>query len=118
LPAIARRLEEMPRGAPVTALIAVSGPEEEQRLATDAALDLVWVHRPPERADEADATIAALASVGPRAGDGFVWIAGESGFARAVRAEFVERRGHPHPWVKARGYWKKGAAGTHDKLDD
>ncbi|MEA3002734.1 MAG: hypothetical protein QOH81_1522 [Sphingomonadales bacterium] len=118
LPAIARRLEEMPPGARVTALVAVSGPEEEQSLATAAALDLVWVHRPPDRADEADAMIAALASVERRGGDGFVWIAGESAFARAVRAEFIERRGHPHPWVKARGYWKKGAAGAHDKLDD
>jgi NADPH-dependent ferric siderophore reductase len=118
LPAIARRLEEMPAGAPVTAVIAVAGPEEELPLATAAALDLVWVHRPLDRADHADAMIAALASIARRSGDGFVWIAGESAFARAVRAEFIERRGHPHPWVKARGYWKKGAEGAHDKLDD
>ncbi|MDB5721309.1 MAG: siderophore-interacting protein [Alphaproteobacteria bacterium] len=118
LPAIARRLEEMPHGAPVTALVAVCGSEEEQCLATDAALDLVWVHRPLDRANEPDAMIAALASIEPRDGDGFVWIAGESTFARAIRAEFIERRGHPHPWIKARGYWKKGAPGAHEKLDD
>jgi NADPH-dependent ferric siderophore reductase len=118
LPAIARRLEEMPYGAVVTALVAVSGPEEEQLLATDAALDLIWVHRPLDRADDAGPMIAALSSVAPRDGDGFVWIAGESSFARAIRAEFIERRGHPPSWVKARGYWKKGAVGSHDKLDD
>jgi NADPH-dependent ferric siderophore reductase len=118
LPAIARRLEEMPDGAPVAVLVAVSGAEEEQRLATNAALDIVWVHRPLDRADDAAAMIRALASIARRDGDGFVWIAGESSFARAIRTEFIERRGHPHSWIKARGYWKKGVAGSHDNLAD
>jgi NADPH-dependent ferric siderophore reductase len=118
LPAIGRRLQEMSSSTPVTALIAVSGPAEEQALATGADLDLVWVHRAVDRADDADAVIAALRSIESRDGDGFVWVAGESSFARAVRAEFIDRRGHPKEWVRARGYWKMGAAGSHDKLND
>ena len=118
LPAISRRLEEMRPGTPVTALITVAGPAEELLLQSPAELDIIWIHRPLAMADDAAPVIERLRSVPVPPGDGFVWIGGESSCARALRAEVIEARGQPRAWVKARGYWKKGEAGSHDKIED
>jgi NADPH-dependent ferric siderophore reductase len=50
-------------------------------------------------------------------GDGFVWIAGEASVTRAVRDHVVATEGHPLEWTKAAGYWRKGVADAHEKLD-
>lgn len=118
LPAIARRLEELRPGTPVTAIVAVEGAGEEQPLKSDAALDIIWVHRPRDMADDATPVIDALRRIPVREGDGFIWIGGESSWARELREEVVDRRGQPKAWVKARGYWRKGEPGSHDKIED
>jgi NADPH-dependent ferric siderophore reductase len=52
LPAIGRRLEELPAGCSVTSIVAVAGAQEEQRFATRADHRAIWVHRSPNRADD------------------------------------------------------------------
>ena len=118
LPAIGRRLEEMRPGTPVTTIVAVADAAEERPFETGAALDAHWVHRPLHAAEDASPVIERLRTLARRSGDGFVWIGGESSFARALRAEVIDGRGQPKAWVKARGYWRKGAAGAHDKIED
>lgn len=111
LPAIARRIEEMEPGTLVTALIAVTGPQEHQQMQTAAAANLLWVHR----ADPTDATalLAQLAKIDlPPAT--FVWIAAEATVARALR-DHVLARGHAPVWMKAAGYWVAGQADAADK---
>lgn len=49
-------------------------------------------------------------------GDGFVWAAAEAGVARAVRGH-AGSLGHLAAWIKASGYWKKGVADTHEKVE-
>ena len=51
-------------------------------------------------------------------GEGFVWIAAESGVARALRRYVIEQRGHPRELVKAAGYWRRGEADAHERIDD
>lgn len=111
LPAIARRIEEMAPGTPVTSLVAVAGPAEEQKIATAADHVGLWVHR----ADPTDAAAlcAALARI-PLPEGTFVWIAAEAGVARALRAALSER-GHPAAWLKASGYWVAGEADRSEK---
>src|SRR5690606_25274289 len=45
LPALGRRIEELPEGARILAIIEVDNPAEEQRFATRANLDLRYLHR-------------------------------------------------------------------------
>ena len=116
LPAIGRRLEELPPGVPVTTIVAVAGPGEEQRFGTASAHRAVWVHRPLARADDPAPVLDALAELVLPPGDGFVWVAAEAGVARAVR-DHVEALGHPSEWLKASGYWKKGVADAHEKIE-
>jgi NADPH-dependent ferric siderophore reductase len=113
LPAIARRLEELPAGIRAVTLVAVADAAEEQRFETRATLDARWVHRPPAAADDPAPILDALRGFGLPEGEGFVWIAAEAGVAHALRDYLVGERGHALEWTKASGYWLKGVAGAH-----
>jgi len=117
LPAIGRRLEELSPTTRVIGLAAVTGPEEQQVFAAREKFDFHWIHRPAEKADDATALIATLRSIDLPPGDGFVWIAGEARVARALRAEILSR-GHRADWMRAAGYWLKGQADAHEKIED
>lgn len=117
LPAIGRRLEELPAGTPATALVAVAGPDEQQAFASAASHRTHWVHRPLDRADDPQPLLDALAGLSLPAGDGFVWIAAEATVARALRQHVLETLHHPGQWLKASGYWVQGRADAHEKFE-
>lgn len=116
LPAIGRRLEELPASTRVTTIAAVSSLREEQSFTRRAQHELLWIHRPLEKAADAAPMLEALRSLSLSDGMGFVWIAAEAGVARAVRDYLVNVRHHPLHHIKAAGYWCNGVANTHDKL--
>lgn len=111
LPAIGRRLEELRPGVPVTTVVLLSDAADAQAIETRADWTPVWVE------GGADQLIAALEGTAFGQGDGFVWIAGETQLARSAR-ETVLRRGHPKEWLKAAGYWTRGLADSHGKIED
>jgi NADPH-dependent ferric siderophore reductase len=126
LPAIARRLEELPAGARVWVVAEVADAKEEQTFRTLADLTVRWVHRgalddavsPGPAASPGDAVVAALRDLRLPDGDVYAWVAAESSVAKAVRAYLVGERGLNKAWVKAAGYWRRGAEATHDKHED
>lgn len=115
LPAIGRRLQELPAGTRVTSLITVTSAQEQQAFKTSTQHELVWLYRPAEQAHNPDVLLATLRDLKLPQGDGFVWIATEGMVARAVRAYLVEERGHPLAWTKSSGYWVHGIADAHDE---
>lgn len=118
LPAIGRRVEELRAGVPVTTIALVDGAESEQTLTSAAALDARWVHR-QEGQDDAALLKAALATITPPPGEGFIWIGAETAIAKALRAHVLDTMGHPREWLKAAGYWTRGEADAANKaLDD
>ncbi len=117
LPAIGRRLEELRAGVPVLVVAAVAGPEEEQAFHSRAALETHWVHRPLARATDPEPLLKAVTKLTLPEGDGYVWAAGESLTAKAIRRHLVAERGLPHAWVKAAGYWRQGSPAIHDTHD-
>lgn len=116
LPAIGRRIEELPPGTQVISLCAVPGAADEQAFDTGVALTTHWVHRPADRGDDPEPLLAALGQIALPEGEGYVWIGAEATVARALRDEILEVRKHPRSWFKAAGYWKKGEADVSDKL--
>ena len=118
LPAIGRRIEELPAGVEVISVVAVASAEEEQTFTTLARHSAIWAHRPGDQADDPTALLSALRDIALPEGDGFVWIAAETTVARAVRDYLSAERGHPREWTKAAGYWRKGEADSHGKLTD
>jgi NADPH-dependent ferric siderophore reductase len=119
LPAISRRLEELRSGVRAVVVAAVVGPEEEQKLQSRADVETVWVHRPLSRAEDPAPLLDAVRALTlPKNGDGYAWAAGESQTAKLLRRHLIDERGLDKAWVKAAGYWKRGAVSIHETHND
>jgi NADPH-dependent ferric siderophore reductase len=111
LPAISRRLEELPQAIRAVAIIAVDNAAEQQALALRDGDAICWILRDRDGSDDAATLGAAIERLIPRGGEGFVWIAAEAGVVKALRAQVLEVHGQPLAWLKAAGYWVQGEAG-------
>ena len=116
LPAIGRRVEELRAGVPVTTF-ALGEAGESHDFPTKAIWTPHWIAR-NGASDDAALLRKALANYTLPPGEGFVWIAAEASVARSVRSHVVEDLGHPRHWTKAAGYWKRGHAEIHEKIED
>jgi Siderophore-interacting protein len=114
LPAIGRRIEELPPGARVVAFVEVADAAEEQVFETRADLTLTYVHRNGAPAGTTTLVHDAVAAAALPQGDAYAYIAGEVNMARAVKAHLLEARGFNPEWVKAAGYWHLGVADAHE----
>jgi NADPH-dependent ferric siderophore reductase len=118
LPAIARRLEELPAHARAIAVVEVADAAERQALASRASVDAVWVERGDALPGTPHLLRDAVMALALPAGDIYAWVAAEAAAARAVRQHLVEVRRMPREWVKASAYWKRGAVDSHESLSD
>jgi NADPH-dependent ferric siderophore reductase len=116
LPAIGRRVEELRADVPVASFVLIEA-GETQHFQTRAAWTPRWIARDGSP-DDASLLRTALADYALPNGDGFVWIAAEASVARGVRNHVIEDLGHPRQWTKAAGYWKRGQADAHEKIED
>lgn len=110
LPAIGRRIEELPPGAKVLAVIEVENAAEEQSFKTPADLILTYVHRNGAPAGTTSLILDAVARAEFPAGVAYAYIAGEVSMAKSVRAHLTDQRGFNVEYVKAAGYWRLGVA--------
>ena len=108
LPAIRRRLEELPAGT--TGHVLVSG-AAASALAFDSAANVKLQVEP-----SAAAVVAALRALTLPAGDGFVWYAGEAALAKQVRDIVFVEKGFSRDAARISAYWKQGAQGHHEDL--
>ena len=116
LPAIGRRVEETRSEASVITVALISGSDEAQSFQSNASVTSLWAIRRQEE-DEFETLRETLDQIELPAGDGFIWIAAEATTARALRSYVVGGLGHPREWVKAGGYWVRGQANAHEKID-
>jgi NADPH-dependent ferric siderophore reductase len=114
LPAIGRRLEELPATARVVAVIEVEDKAEEQEIKTSAKAGIVWVHRNGAEAGNNDLLLRTIESLTLPEGDCYAFIACESSISKSIRTHLVEQRGFNGEWVKAAGYWLRGVADAHE----
>jgi NADPH-dependent ferric siderophore reductase len=118
LPAIARRLEELPAGARAIVLLEVDGPADELPLTTDADVRLAWLHRHGAPAGTTRLLEDAIGDLALPAGDGFAWVGCEAATARRLRTHLRDDRGLPKAYTKVTGYWRLGAADHHDPPEE
>ncbi|RST55101.1 siderophore-interacting protein [Variovorax sp. MHTC-1] len=118
LPAIWRRLAELPAGARALVLAEVDSEADEIPFETRASLDLQWVHRRGAEPGVGSSLLDALRKLTLPAGDFHAWVACESAAAKALRAHLVGERGAHPKWIRASGYWRRGAVATHDTHED
>ncbi|TSD59264.1 siderophore-interacting protein [Variovorax sp. KBS0712] len=118
LPAISRRLAELPAGARVVVLAEVDSAADEIPLETQAELTLRWVHREGAAPGLSPVLVDTLKAMTLPDGDFHAWVGCESAIAKALRAHLVGERGANPKWVRASGYWRRGAVATHDTHDE
>jgi NADPH-dependent ferric siderophore reductase len=106
LPAIAAALERLPLGARARVLIEVSGPEEEQKLATDGDAETVWLHRGDRTVG--DALVAAVRDLEFPPGVVQAFVHGEATFVKELRRFLRVERGVPLDRLSISGYWRRG----------
>jgi NADPH-dependent ferric siderophore reductase len=117
LPAIGRRLEELPASTRVVVVAEVADKAEEQQFASRAALEVRWLHRNAAAA-KTSLLLDALTGLSLPAGEGYAWVAAEAATAKALRQYLVEQRGLDKERVKAAAYWKRGAVAVHETYND
>ena len=117
LPAIARRLEELPSGASATVVALVQNASEQQSFSTKANAQIHWVHRDEQNAATGDPLEAAVRQLDiPASGEGYIWAAGEAAQMRAIHQYLTKEKGIAKTRIRASSYWKKGAAAVHETL--
>jgi NADPH-dependent ferric siderophore reductase len=102
LPAIARRLEELPAGRRVLAVIEIEDDAERQPLDSQAEVEIIWVNRQ----SAPHALLQAVTTLQLPAGELYAWIATEAALSRQLRKVLVQEHGLPESAIKAAGYWR------------
>lgn len=102
LPAIHRRLEELPAGT--RAIVLVQAASEDTRHFTSAAqLDVTWLREP-------ESLLARLRALRLPVGEGYAWCAGEASQMAQVRHILLDEHRHPLEAARIAAYWKRGEA--------
>lgn len=100
LPAIARRLEELPAGCKVLAVIEIADAAEQQALQSAAEVEVIWVLR--GQADLLD-TVRTLTLP---SGALYTFVAMETKLSRQVRRVLLDTHKVDEAFLKAVGYWR------------
>jgi NADPH-dependent ferric siderophore reductase len=108
LPAIARRLEELPEGARAQVVV-LADAGDDRPLPTRAQATVRWV------ASE-DELVEALAGLALPAGAGFAWAGGEAALMARVR-KLLAGKGLPRERTRVSAYWKHGVSAHHENLE-
>ncbi|AZF03952.1 siderophore-interacting protein [Pseudomonas sp. R5-89-07] len=100
LPAIGRRLEELPAGRKVLAVIEIADAEERQVLESAADVEIVWVVR-----GQGD-LLEAVRNLTLPEGTLYSFVATESKLSRQVRRVLLDTHKVNEEYLKAVGYWR------------
>jgi NADPH-dependent ferric siderophore reductase len=117
IPAIGRRLEELPAAAHALVVVEVANAGEQMSFTSNATFDVTWVQRDGARPGSVDGLDRAARALRLPPGQGYTWVAAETNVAKQLRRTLIER-GADKRWLRAAGYWKQGAEATHDMHDD
>ncbi|MDY0833331.1 siderophore-interacting protein [Pseudomonas sp. SED1] len=101
IPAIARRLDELPAGRKVLAVIEIANAAERQPLHSAAEVEVIWVVRGQ---DDLLKTVQNLTLPG---GSLYSFVATESKLSRQVRRVLLDTHNVNEAVLKAVGYWQQ-----------
>lgn len=111
IPAVARRLEELPAGAQVLVVLHAADIADRRTFETAAKLSVQWV-------SSSDALVAAVRQLALPAGEGYAWCAGEAATTAELRRILIEEKGHDRHAIRAAAYWKRGAIAHHQNIEE
>lgn len=115
LPAIARIAENLPSSARASIVIEVADASEQQEIASEAAIDVTWLHRNGCPAGSTDLLPKAVRAIAlPAHGTHFVFAGCEQAAARAIRKHLRAEKQLPKDRHLVAAYWRRGHADVHD----
>ncbi|CRM47266.1 NADPH-dependent ferric-chelate reductase [Pseudomonas sp. 31 R 17] len=100
LPAIGRRLEELPAGRKVLAVIEIADSAEQQTLESAADVEIIWVLRGQ------DDLLDVVRNLTLPGGTLYSFVATETKVSRQVRRVLLETHKVNEQYLKAVGYWR------------
>lgn len=103
LPAVARRMEQLPSGTVAQALLLVVDPRDRRQLRSRSVFNVTWFHSRQE-------LLGAVEAFRLPSGSGFVWCGAEASISSTVREILVEQKGHVPGAIRAAAYWKNSTA--------
>ncbi|MGE9291707.1 MAG: siderophore-interacting protein [Puniceicoccales bacterium] len=109
LPAIHRRLEELPPEARAIVRIHAPAPGDRRAFEVSAQVDARWFSSP-------EPLLECVTAEPVPDGEGFVWCAGEASLMQSLQRVYQKEKGFPRTSMKIGVYWKKGAADFHGSL--
>lgn len=109
LPAIHRRLEELPADTRAHVVVELAHASDRRDLRSAAQLQVQWVQ-------SADELVAAVQQLALPSGEGFAWAAGEAATMARIRTLLAEEKDLPKEAMRIAAYWRHGIADYHDEL--
>ncbi|KJK17611.1 siderophore-interacting protein [Pseudomonas sp. 2(2015)] len=100
IPAIARRLEELPAGRKVLAVIEIENAQEQQALTSAAQVEVIWVLR--QQQDLLD----VVKDLSLPSGQLYTWVALEKSLMRKAKRLLIDDKGVKEDLIKAASYWQ------------
>jgi NADPH-dependent ferric siderophore reductase len=110
IPAVSRRLAELPAHSRAHVVLEVADPTERQPLPTVANVDIVWRFRGGAAPGTTSALLGAVRDLSLPEGSRYFWGAGESREMRAIRNHLTRERNVDPAWIRVTGYWTRGVA--------
>jgi len=111
MPAIGRRLQELPAGSRAVVRVQVGDMCDARDWRSRAALDCAWV-------PSLLAAVQTLEIPADAAAQGFIWAAGEGGDMAALRRLLLLEKGVPAKRMRVIAYWKRGLADHHGEIKE
>ncbi len=110
IPAIARRLEELPPQARVMVLVQTDDPADQRLFNRSPQTSVQWLGSSAQ-------LISAVRALALPPGEGYAWCAGEARVVAQLRHLLVAEKGHDRHAIRAAAYWKQGAVAHHENLE-
>ena len=117
LPAIGRRLEELPSTSKAIAIIKAERDGARMDLSSPCELETHWVSDAGPTASGPCALEAAVRGLRLPDGEGYVWAAGEYSDIKAVRQYLAEELAIDKSRIRAASYWRKSVPNTHKNFE-
>ena len=109
LPAIGRRLCELPASARAIVIVQAGELAVLELAQSSARVELRQVAT-------ADALVAAIGALQLPPGEGYAWCAGEASSMARIRGILIDQKLHPREAMRVAAYWKRGASDYHEDL--
>ncbi|MCQ9616039.1 siderophore-interacting protein [Paenalcaligenes niemegkensis] len=118
IPAIGRRLEELPATTKAIVVIQTKTEDAKIELASQCQLETYWVREIEAGLDSASALESAVRKLRLPEGEGYVWAGAEYSDVQAVRQYLTQELGIDKSRIRASSYWRKPTAEAQEQTTD